>query len=403
MQQYLDQLDNYTLEEDIGAMNARFPSERTEWNSASYDEKLQFWTLVLTEATKQGLLSDSHLLLSTNDLSNKFERQGMFPLCLDTVIAHLRQKKTLVDPRDLQKSQSWFMSAVTAPLRWSGILSQGTVSEYVFMPLLQQTATQIMDIVKKQAVHPSDYVFEMQELKNYLMQHHLQLNDQDMSMLFDYMAQQGLLTTRQSNTFLICRFRDKQEMEITDAHVGLVSMRKTVAKLQSQISELETKISTLNEQAKVNLQKGLKPKAIYHLKQKKILMDVYEKRLGSLHTLENIIHKIHQSQSDAETINSFQLGAETLKAFLSTKELQIDHVESTMDHLQDVLADHNEIETAIVDGQERILQDATLTDADVEDELEKMIEEEQALDLPSVPSHLPQLQEIKETRTALLN
>jgi hypothetical protein len=80
-----------------------------------------------------------------------------------------------------------------------------------------------------------------------------------------------------------------------------------------------------------------------------------------------------------------------LAGILSRHGLSVDSVEDTMEGVQNVLADQLEIEEAISDGQQRILEDSSPgLDEEVERELDALLKEEASRDMlaamPSVPT-----------------
>jgi hypothetical protein len=134
-----------------------------------------------------------------------------------------------------------------------------------------------------------------------------------------------------------------------------------------------------------------KQKAMYHLKQRKNLESVVQKRIASLETLEILLQKIHSSHTDIEILEAYKVGSQTLSSILGKKELSIDNVEATMDSLQEVLQDQQDIENAMKIGQVEM-------DDDLEQELNRLVEEEKVNEMTAeleqlvLPVDLPKVE-----------
>jgi hypothetical protein len=93
-----------------------------------------------------------------------------------------------------------------------------------------------------------------------------------------------------------------------------------------------------------------------------------------LETISSILFRIQSSETDAEVLQSYKLGATTLAAVMATKGedgaqlLSRDNVESTMDRLADVFADQEEVDEALSAGTDSLLE-STLQGGLDEDEL----------------------------------
>lgn len=141
----------------------------------------------------------------------------------------------------------------------------------------------------------------------------------------------------------------------------------------------------LTEKAKACLKKNQRSQATYALRQRKHLDEVLNKRLKSIDTISSIFFRIQSSETDAELLQSYKLGASTLASVMATKDengqemLTRDNVDATMDRLADVFADQQEVDQAMSDGA-NLLMETTHTGEDDEDalmaELEAMAEAE---------------------------
>lgn len=114
------------------------------------------------------------------------------------------------------------------------------------------------------------------------------------------------------------------------------------------------------------------------LKKKKQIGDIIDRRLKTLETMETILLKIEASQNDIQVVKAFNLGADVLRRLLDGKELNVDHVDKTMEKVQETLDDQKEVEEAISAGQEEIVdQQFNVSQEELEQELEGLQREEE--------------------------
>lgn len=228
------------------------------------------------------------------------------------------------------------------------------------------------------------------------------LTDRDLEILIRYMQyEMKVLVTgkldesKQTNELqdheLVIKFanketiRDKAKQEITTTDRGIIELRETIGRLEKQVQDIEDRIAELTEKAKACLKKNQRSQATYALRQRKHLDEVLNKRLKSIDTISSIFFRIQSSETDAELLQSYKLGASTLASVMATKDengqemLTRDNVDATMDRLADVFADQQEVDQAMSDGA-NLLMETTHTGEDDEDalmaELEAMAEAE---------------------------
>ncbi|ORZ20907.1 Snf7-domain-containing protein [Lobosporangium transversale] len=168
--------------------------------------------------------------------------------------------------------------------------------------------------------------------------------------------------------------RNKSKQEITAADRGIIELRETCKRLDTQVQDIEARIIELTEKARSCVRKNQRSQAAFALRQRKNLDDVLNKRIKSLDTISSILFRIQSSETDAEVLQSYRLGASTLESVMASKDqngrqlLSRDNVESTMDRLADVFADQEEVDQAMNEGTEVLLQSTASNGMD-EDEL----------------------------------
>ncbi|KAG0371399.1 hypothetical protein BGZ54_000026 [Gamsiella multidivaricata] len=167
--------------------------------------------------------------------------------------------------------------------------------------------------------------------------------------------------------------RDKSKQEVTTPDRGIIELRQTCKRLDNQVQDIEERISQLTEKARACVKKNQKSQATFALRQRKNLEDVLNKRLTSLDTLSSILFRIQSSETDAEVLQSYKLGASTLASVMATKDengqqmLSRDNVESAMDRLADVFADQQEVDQAMNEGTAILLESTTPGGIDEDD------------------------------------
>lgn len=128
---------------------------------------------------------------------------------------------------------------------------------------------------------------------------------------------------------------------------------------------------------------GNKPEAIMNLKRKK----VFEKEIGTLEssilTIEENILRIEGSSAVADVYGALQLAKRTMQAV--SKGVDVDKLQDLMADLQDLNADHDEVQDILGAGVEDSLEDPDLLDEleqlgaeKLEDDFFKTAEEENA-------------------------
>ncbi|KAI1306426.1 hypothetical protein EDD11_004757 [Mortierella claussenii] len=273
---------------------------------------------------------------------------------------------------------------------------------YVIVPYVQEAAARIVKLQQESAgYHTSDNLMTFAEFRQRFSRTTLLpirgklnsneltsagsvivLTDRDLEIVIRYMQYElKVLSTGKldANKYdnevqdheMVIKFatkdaiRDKSQQEITAADRGIVELRETCKRLDIQVQDIEDRISELTEKARYCVRKNQRSQATFALRQRKNLEDVLNKRLKSLDTISSILFRIQASETDAEVLQSYKLGASTLASVMGTKDqdgeqlLSRDKVESTMDRLADVFADQEEVDQAMSEGTEVFLQTTT--------------------------------------------
>ena len=135
----------------------------------------------------------------------------------------------------------------------------------------------------------------------------------------------------------------------------------------------ETRDETSKEIRKA-LGKGEREKAKRLLGKVKRLRGVLDQRLESLLNLERTLEAMRSATTSKAIVQAFQEGKETLKAFSEKNDLTVGKVENVMDELEDVLADSEEVSSAIGSVS---LGGVEMGEEEMEAELEELVQFEE--------------------------
>ncbi|KAF9439125.1 hypothetical protein BGZ76_011363 [Entomortierella beljakovae] len=284
---------------------------------------------------------------------------------------------------------------------------------FVIIPFIQEAATRILKLQQETAgYNTSDNLMTFEDFRQRFSRtallpirgkHYIEdagsviiLTDRDLELLIRYMQFDlkvlisGKLDPSKYDNEVIKfatkeTIRNKSKQEITTADRGIIELRETCKRLDKQVQDIEERISELNEKARSCVRKNQRSQATFALRQRKTLEDVLNKRLKSLDTISTILFKIQSSETDAEVLQSYKLGADTLASVMSTKDqqgeqiLSTDNVDNTMDRLADVFADQQEVDQAMSDGTEILLQNnvSGIDEDDLIAELDAMMDKDQ--------------------------
>lgn len=83
-----------------------------------------------------------------------------------------------------------------------------------------------------------------------------------------------------------------------------------------------------------------------------MLESLLDKRVGALESLHGVLVKIEQAASDVEIMKAYELSTSSLKTLLGDARLQPDRIDSSMEAMQDTLANADKVRQAVEAGQE---------------------------------------------------
>jgi charged multivesicular body protein 7 len=163
-------------------------------------------------------------------------------------------------------------------------------------------------------------------------------------------------------------------------------------------SKDETLISRCQQKAKHHLSLSQKPIALSHLKSKKQLEDLLLKRIGATQQLEAVLRSIDQAKGDIEIMAAYTTSTSTLKTILANPALDLDHVERTTEELAEVMANQEEVDSAIkIGGEVAVGSGGEVDDEELKRELERMVRDEKEAQAAAVAERVEKEKEAQRT------
>ncbi|KAI9329878.1 Snf7-domain-containing protein [Obelidium mucronatum] len=380
----------WSNDQRISALFSRFPDRSV--NSQVFEARLRFWSNAIAKAARKGFLAptaDSYaaLVISSDipTISSRFQRKGLTPLGLETVVTEMRKSGALVpvsqylnsSPPLAQGSSSWSVSGlVKSSFQFGVSLVFGSFTEsnnynavsddsgFVVVELVEEYAMRLYNHVRDTSAYSTDCIHDPKVLIRNAFENS-PMSDLDCMILIKSLELSGKAVveweTLLSSAFKTSRIIkvlvsssssssssniNNSNCRITEADKGILHIKTTIDSIHAQISQLDAKVEQLKLDAKKALHNGnQKQRALMYLKQKTGVSVVLDKRIASLHTLETILSRIQQAETDIEMLEAYEKATSILTA--TNEKLQAANVESVMSELEDAMASQTEVQDAI--------------------------------------------------------
>ncbi|KAG7549003.1 hypothetical protein FFLO_03116 [Filobasidium floriforme] len=413
-----------------------FTSNQELTNPAGYEANLRWWSSVLEESLREGLLgrgSDSTTVdrlgfeVDKEALGRAFEwtaggltgtgRPKGLASVVDSQLSstppnYLPLPSFLSSPYPISQTPSLTSRLITAPLWWGlsklnpfGASSspKGVDEEKIWkrlrgvrvvhLGLVEEVAQNLIShLASSPPLTPSAHLLTTSSfLSRYSTmvlpscsrsgsskdQEQVGISERDCKILLRYLQRDKkvLVADEKGEVYKIVPLgTDPSDVKVTEADRGTVAIMATLDKLDRQIEGIHEEMISAQTKASTFLKQNQKTIALSYLRSKKQLESVLEKRVGAAEQLRTVLRGIDNAQGDAEIIKAYEMSTSTLRSVLSNPALQRDRVDATMDALADALADQQEIDQAIQSGGQLALAGSSAgVDVD-EDDLEKELE-----------------------------
>uniref|UniRef100_A0A2C9L0N9 Charged multivesicular body protein 7 n=1 Tax=Biomphalaria glabrata TaxID=6526 RepID=A0A2C9L0N9_BIOGL len=388
------------LEDDQQAAVLYSPFREKSLNPTSWNRKLKFWENLLSGmALEQGLVT-----FDLDALPKMFERKGLTPKCLDTVIAELIKSGRVRSIENYSTSSSWlswgFETLIKQPVVWgvSHLVgpSKPKSSIYVWPEVVKNLAEQLAQQHEKNVYAGlTTNLISMSDLRTSCFS--MIPNDQDFEIILVQLEREKKIVVETKNKEKVVKFCKKEENSvepITELELQVYQIQKTAKGLEKEISKYSTEIESLIDEAKRYIREGSKFKAKKSLKKKNGMLKLMEKKSSTLENLYGILEKIQDASTNEMVVKACESGLAALKSL--NAETNLEKAEAVLDNLQEAVENQDDIAHTL--GSLNLGEDSM---EDLESELLELIKDDNQVvqhdsgkissldDLPDVPSHVP--------------
>ncbi|KAK0044925.1 charged multivesicular body protein 7 [Biomphalaria pfeifferi] len=388
------------LEDDQQAAVLYSPFREKSLNPTSWNRKLKFWENLLSGmALEQGLVT-----FDLDALPKMFERKGLTPKCLDTVIAELIKSGRVRSIENYSTSSSWlswgFETLIKQPVVWgvSHLVgpSKPKSSIYVWPEVVKNLAEQLAQQHEKNVYAGlTTNLISMNDLRTSCFS--MIPNDQDFEIILVQLEREKKIVVETKNKEKVVKFYKKEENSvepITELELQVYQIQKTAKGLEKEISKCSTEIESLIDEAKRYVREGSKFKAKKSLKKKNGMLKLMEKKSSTLENLYAILEKIQDASTNEMVVKACESGLAALKSI--NAETNLEKAEAVLDNLQEAVENQDDIAHTLASlnlGEDSM--------EDLESELLELMKDDNQVvqhdsgkissldDLPDVPSHVP--------------
>lgn len=357
------------LADDRQAAVLYSPFRDKNLNPHSYIRKMKFWeNLLLKTFTERRKIS-----FDLSKLPEMFERNGLTPRCLGTVVDKMKRSGQLQPISDYHKSNGWlawgFNTLVKQPVYWGVTQLIGSPKKdsevFVCRHVLKQIAEEVLEL------HHSRVRFGVVDCLLPLIQfkescQHLVHEAGDLEILLTYLEKENLIAlSRSSGNEVIVKFRKEGESRVSFEEIDfhIYSIKAAVDSLEKEVNVLTIRVDRHLEEAKNYVKEGRKKMALMCLKKKASLQRLIDRKSGSLAMLFQILQKIEEAGTNDMIVKACKAGAQAMK--MLNAEVTVENAEAVMDDVHEAIAAQEEINGII--GSEMSTED--------EEELERSLEE----------------------------
>ncbi|PIK56578.1 putative charged multivesicular body protein 7 [Apostichopus japonicus] len=389
-------------EDRINYLFSAFRKDRAS-NQQDWDTKLTFWVNCIEQYCKHC----KTVVIDSSQISRQFERNGVVPMGMDTVLKEMYCSKKLVLQSDFVNSieGSWLgWSAnmfIGKPARWA-YNSLVTGSEkipsgsYIHQGVLEDMADKVLSRFCSPS-SPSDCsinrVIEQNDFESSILdicgddttRHLVLLKLRKMKKVEVATLEDGCKVVKYASS------KTATVIPLSETEIGIFRLQKTIAALEEQLTKLSTEITDHQQQARLHIRKGLKTSAKNSLRKKKLSEQKLEGTERTLNTLQNLLEKIQAANTDRMIIEAYKAGSSALRGSLKENNLTPETVGDALSEVQEVMEMCNEINDTIVQGNKG-LDDTMNLDLDI-DETTLEAELNALVNLPAVPDVVKQERE----------
>ena len=160
---------------------------------------------------------------------------------------------------------------------------------------------------------------------------------------------------------------------VNEGDQGVIQLEHTKQCLEKQIASLYTQQSEQHATAREFIRKGERGRAINALRQKQRLMLSTKRKESSLDNIQQLLLRLEQCETDQMVIKAYKAGVAGYKEASKAGGLTMEAVDATMDDVQAMVDDHEQVTSALATS----LEDDVNTD-DLEQELNDLLAEDES-------------------------
>ncbi|XP_069473786.1 charged multivesicular body protein 7 isoform X2 [Ambystoma mexicanum] len=357
-------------------------------NSTEWDSKIAFWApLVVNNLRQRGSVS-----LTLRELNEGFKRKGSAPLGLGTVLEEMIRRGEL--QRETQfvagVDSGWISWGVglllVKPLKWtlSTVLGGGKVpadEPFVVLELVKEKAAALFQNYKESPM--SSHAVSLPELRSLCSD--VCKDETVFCLALVQLQKEKKVMVVDKNGEKIVKFaRSLKEnvSPVSDVDMGIYQLVQSEKMLSLKVDSLSGEAERFREEARCACKSGKKQLALRCLKSNKRI----DRRINELHskldTVQGILDRIYNSQTDRMVIDAYQAGLGALK--LAMKDVTPEKAESLVDQIQEFCDTQDDINQTL---SGLTVDSLDMDSEELERELDLLLQDTTtgSLDLPDVP------------------
>ncbi len=160
---------------------------------------------------------------------------------------------------------------------------------------------------------------------------------------------------------------------VTSVERGVAALKYTLQLLDTQLARVELEVAASAAEVLKSLAAQNRRHALLHLKRKKVLQALHDKRLTAKHNIEQVLLTVHGAQSDQSVLEAYKSGVAGLKQVQASQS--VEEIDATLDEWRDTVASQEELSAALTGVTDQL---AAVDDAELEREYEALESEQRA-------------------------
>ena len=134
---------------------------------------------------------------------------------------------------------------------------------------------------------PLESLFTLEAFKTTLRTSQPHLSETDVRLVLKYLSRDRRVAAVEKSIVKLSHTEHEEVKPITEQDRELMAIKETHQKLEIQIADIEKRIEDRTAKVTLYLKQNQKPRALTSLKEKKMLSELLNKRLGSKETLDS--------------------------------------------------------------------------------------------------------------------